>query len=238
MQYIYLLCYNESILLPHTIKHYKTYLPNCHITVYDNMSTDNSVEIAKSLGCDIITWDSQNIINDFMYLKIKNNCWKSDKDGWVIIADMDEWLCITEEQLNKEERDGTTILNIEGYNMIGNSMLPDLSDIDLHSIDKGILWKPESKKMCFLNKHIKEINYQLGAHKCNPIGNIRYGNNIYINKHMEYLGLPFIINKMNKRYERSENMRKLGYCTHYTNNIKKILEIYNNYVMKSKKINL
>jgi hypothetical protein len=224
---IFLLCFNESALLPHTIKHYKKYLPSCKITIYDNESTDESVKIAKDLGCSVISWNSNNCIDDFKYLEIKNNCWKNVEKGWIIIADMDEFLCVTEDDLNNELKLGTTILSIKGYDMIGESDTLDLSDIDLQEIKKGVENHFESKKLCFLRDKIEEINYIIGAHYCFPQGEIiQYSSTIYINKHMSSLGLKFITNKNIARFERSEKMRSINQATHYLNNIIEIEEIY------------
>ena len=231
--YIFVLCYNESILLPEMVKHYKTYLPNCHITIYDNESTDNSVELAKSLGCDVISWNSNNIIDDYKYLEIKNNCWKKIHDGWVIMIDMDEWLCVTEQELNEEKNNGTTVLLTSGVNMIGESNSIDLNDINLHAIKKGVDYGWESKKLCFLRDDIIEIKYTLGAHDAFPMGNVVYSKKHYYNKHMCYLGLPFLINKFKNRYERAKDMQKNGLATHYTDNVQKITDEYNDLLYRS-----
>jgi len=116
--HIFILCYNESYLLPHTINHYRKYLPSCKITIYDNQSTDNSVKLALSLGCNVISWSSNNQINDNLYLKIKNNCWKNIKNGWIIMIDMDEFLCVTEDELLDEIKNETSILEIKGLGNI------------------------------------------------------------------------------------------------------------------------
>jgi hypothetical protein len=233
---IFLLCYNESVLLTQTISHYRHFLPSAIITIYDNESTDNSVEIAKSLGCNVISWSSNNAIDDFKYKEIKNNCWKHLEDGWIIVADMDEWLCISESDLTNEREAGITIITTKGLEMIGESNREDINDINLHNINKYIDNPSISKKICFYRNCVEDINYEVGAHTCSPTGNIVYSSNVYNIKHMNFLGLPFILNKTLKRYERSEDMRKIGLANHYINDTETIINRYNNFLTKCKTI--
>lgn len=234
--HIFILCYNESVLLPETIKHYKTMLPSSIITIYDNESTDKSVEIARNLGCNVISWSSGNKIDDYKYLEIKNNCWKHIKEGWVIVCDMDEWLCVTERDLAEETKKGTTILSIRGYNITGDSKDIDLKDTALHLLKRGYYNIWETKDLCFHLPEIKEINYDPGAHSSHPIGHVRYSLKKYINKHMNSLGLPYLINKMKIRYKRASEMRKKSLATHYTCNTNKIKRNYAKEIKKSRTI--
>ena len=224
---VFILCFNESIILPHTIAHYKKYLPSCKITISDNESTDNSVEIAQSLGCDIISFNSGNIQNEYVQRDIRNHYWKKIENGWIIFIDMDEWLCVTEEDLFNELNAGTTILKVKGVNVIGESKEINLSDINLHNVNRVVDWDPESKKLCFLREKITEMNYTFGGHECDPKGEVIYSNKVYINKHYSELGLPFLIEKMRIRYQRTHEMRSRGMDGHYTDNIEKITEHYN-----------
>lgn len=238
--HIYILCYNEEVILPHTIEHYRKNFKDCEITIYDNMSTDNSKQIAKDLSCNVIEWKSNNEIDDYKYKDIKNTCWKKQKDGWAIVIDMDEWLAINEEELQKEEDDGVTILKVKGVDMIGESETLLLDDIDLHKITKGIDYSKEDKNLCFRvgENYITEINYDWGAHHCDPKGNVKFSEKIYINKHMAYLGLNFIIDKMEKRFKRSSRMRSVGMAIHYTDNVNEVTNRYNSKLKNCYKLEL
>lgn len=232
---IFALCFNEALIISHMVAHYRKYLPSCNITIYDNESTDNSVEIAKSLGCEVISFSTDGKTDNNKFLEIKNNCWKSIKSGWVIVIDMDEFLCVTEDELLNEKSNCTTILNVKGLQMIGESITEDLSDIDLQDIVKYVSNEYESKNLCFLRESINEINYSVGAHTCNPIGEIKYSSKYYYNRHMSFLGLPFLINRYKERFEKSKEQRKIyGYGIHYTDDINKITEEYNKSLLESK----
>lgn len=234
MIHIFLLCYNESVLLPHTVAHYNKYMPSAKITIYDNESSDNSVEIAKALGCNIVSFKSENIQNEYIQADIKNTCWKNVANGWIIVADMDEWLCITETQLDEEQKRGTTILKVKGIDMIGESVKLDLCDINLHTLNKYVEHDPESKSLCFLREKISAMNYNTGAHQCKPVGKITHSTIIYYNKHMCNLGLVFLTDKMIKRYERTKLMRMKAMDTHYTNDVEKVKMNYMKLISKTK----
>ena len=223
---VFLLCYNERVLLPHAIHHFKTYIPSCKITICDNESTDDSVELAKSLGCAVIPFSSKNISDETVKIEVRNTIWSDISSGWIIMADMDEFLCVTEAQLLEEMNAGVSILKTVGKEMIGESETLDLSDIDLQAIKKYVNNPMESKYICFLRDKITQMNYGPGSHTCKPVGVVKYSTTVYMNKHMSNLGLNFITDKTVKRYHRTHLNRQRKWSTHYTNNVEVIKKRY------------
>lgn len=233
--HIFIFCYNEQVLLPHTIAHYKSHLPSSKITIFDNESTDDSIKIAKKLGCEVVSFSTKNGHDEFKLTDFRNNYWKKVPKGWILMVDIDEWLCVTEKDLKRESKRGTSILKVKGLNMIGQSKKADCSDIDLHSLNRYVEEPMEDKHLCFLREKIQEMNYTLGAHQSNPVGDVVYSESIYYNKHMALLGVPFLTAKFLARYRRVKHMRETyNISTHYTNEIKKIEDLYWTKFKKSK----
>ena len=191
---IFIFCHNESVLLPHAIEHYRNYFPQSIITILDNESSDGSPEIAHQLGCQVV-----NITGNMTQLSsnIKNNCWANIKD-WIVVVDVDEWLCITEQELEHEVQNGTTILQTKVLDMVGESKNEHLTDINLHRIPRYI-YNYINKPVCFNSNDIRYMNYGLG----NPVGRVQYSHRQYVIKNMVYLGLPYYTKRMTEIYERN-----------------------------------
>lgn len=224
--HIYILCYNEELLIENTIKHYLERFPSCKITIMDNYSEDNSVNIATTHGCEIHYWKSE-VIDQIKYLELKNNIWKCNKKGWVIVCDMDELLEINYDELIKENDRGTTIIKTQGINIVGESKCKNLSDICLRSLTRGFKDNKYSKSVCFNVEKITDINYSPGCHICKPNGKVFYSDRIYILKHLNFLGEQYYIWKILERYKRkTDDAKKKGWSVHYTNNIDSIKRNY------------
>ena len=176
--WVYALCYNESHFVGNFLTAYKEAE---RIVVYDNYSTDNSVDLLqKDHRVEIRYNDSGGEIRDDIYLSIKNNCWKEarGKADWVVIVDFDEiFLRLTSEvmdiDLDKPYGDGYTIIKPYGFNMISMDAPLYTDDHPWRWSQKGTYHTPNEKLCCFRPDKIKEINYGVGCHTCNPRGDVR-----------------------------------------------------------------
>ena len=188
---IYLMCYNEEVLIPHTVAYYKEQFPGVEITIVDNQSTDRSVEIAKELGCTIQTWDTDGKYDDFRLTEMKNTVWKTAKTEWVLVCDMDEYLVASTKDLVKEKGRGTTILKTEAYEAVGESNQENISDIQITNISKGFRLPTYDKSICFRPSKITDINFELGCHTAVPQGEVKYSKKAYLLYHYKFLGIPY-----------------------------------------------
>lgn len=222
---IYMLVYNEMMILPYTFRHYKALFPDVTFTVYDNMSTDGSAQWCRAQGATVISWDSNGKIDDDKYIQIKNNVWKKSR-GWAIVCDCDEWLEITAAQLEKEQALGTTMLNTYGFDVVGIDMKQSLTE------RKGLYNKRMSKSVCFFVPAVKEINFTLGAHTCKPVGNIKVSTTQYVLRHQHFGSLGYALHKHEKSYARASAMRARGLAVHYRADAKHVTDIYRDHLSK------
>jgi len=207
----FIITFNESDIIEFTVKHYQKFCDEIHI--YDNFSTDNTVEICKSLGCIIHTFGQKGILDDRAYLNVKNDCWKHHDCDWAIVCDADEILYFDKKIL--EDENGILVIP-QGYNMVSESLPVDSWD----EIKIGYPESMYSKWAMFNKNYIAEMNYNYGCHKCSPIPkDKKYDKNVYINNsilsHMRYVGGA---ERLKKRYEMYKHRmsdfninNKLGY---------------------------
>ena len=191
--HIYTIAYNEEIVLPYMLKHYLERFPDCKITVYDNQSTDSTKQIALNHNCEVVEYDSNNEVRDDLYLQIKNNCWKNQKERWALVCDVDELLFIDRHELTHEQNRGHTIIKTEGWNMITTN--PDPSIIDWDAIKYGSRAPQYDKSYLFDTQSLTAINYSAGCHYCTPIGRIQHSSNVYKLLHYKAISEDYIVTR-------------------------------------------
>lgn len=178
------LCYNEIKCLPFAVDYWKK-LTN-HVIVYDNGSTDGSIDFLKSLGGFVtlkhFEYKEDNKINDEELREFKNNIWKEYRDSydWIIICDVDELLYVrdVEDFYNSINKNKWTIVKFHGIQLVATRFPRYVNDQALahKQIKYGVPDKKFDKCLMFNCKSVEEMNYEYGAHMCHPKGNVRWCN--------------------------------------------------------------
>jgi hypothetical protein len=219
---VHVITYNEELMIEFFINHYRKNFPNCIIKIYDNYSTDNTVEIAIRLGCEINYYDSNNHLSDSKFLEIKNNCWKTSETDWVIVCDCDELIDINEKELIENQTNGVTSFQFAGYDMVNYD-----EKIILENIVYGHRNKVYDKTLLFNKKFITEINYSPGCHVSNPFGNNVPSKLKYNLFHYKYIGVEFTIERYKLFSNRlSEENHKYRWSYHYNQKEQEIRDYY------------
>ncbi len=203
---IYCVAYNEEVFLQYMIDFYKNRFTDCHIIIYDNESTDNTVKIALANNCEIRLHNTNNQHDDVKLTQLKNNCWKQSKTDWNIVCDIDELLNISSEQLKLEEISGTSIIRSEGWNMVNLE-----NNYDFTNIKYGTRVSQYDKSYLFNRRFISEINYVCGAHTADPVGTIKYSNDVYKLYHYHCINPDYLVARYQWTAKRlSQNNKKTG----------------------------
>jgi hypothetical protein len=199
-----------------------------HVFVYDNHSTDGSKEFLQQYTwIDVIDYDSDNKLNDYVLLDIKNTKWKQSvgKSNWVIVCDMDECLFCDNFQEQLEEFSRKNIVGVipNMYNLISKEFPQYNKNKLLHDIVKKYyfdFWEDfeigksgmKSKMLMFNPNKMKETNYKVGCYEQNPIcdGNIIASDNFRC-YHLHDVGL---YRKILRYKERKDRMSLENFTDH------------------------
>lgn len=233
---IYILCWNEEILLPYTLDFYRKRFPDAYFVIVDNESTDRTVEIARSQGCEIHTFASQNKLSDSLYKNIKNQIWKAAKSSWIAIVDCDEWLDINQISLYEEIEKGTTLIRSEAYNMINMENNLNIANINHGYRDKDVMTFYD-KIVMFDRTKIKQINYCIGAHAVQPYGDAQFSVKPYRLFHYKYLSPDYMVERYKLYASRlsDENVER-GWGGNYLETEGTIRALFEEYRLKANKI--
>ncbi len=236
----FLVCWNESAIMPLVIKHYAKFCDK--ITILDNYSTDGSDKLAESLGCEVIKFGTK-FFDDENNRQIKNECWRGSDADLVICADFDEILC-PPIPFNPNQcwhsafryflkvHHHTTIWKTVGWQIMSDQMPKD----DLLEVTNGFEFSNYAKNIIFNPKEITAINFNPGSHRIDPKGNVVYSEEpLYVLHYKHIGGVQRTIDRYREYKPRMSKLnRRKGWGSHYDRTEQSIREEWNERMAKSK----
>ena len=214
----FIYCWNEEKILPFTLEYYSQFCDK--ITLMDNHSTDNSVEIAKGFPkVSVKPWGENNGIHEERVITIaRNTCYKEFGIGadWVIVADADEFLYHPDirTKLNSYMHRGVTLPKPPGYDMISENFPKDGVCLT-KQITTGVPQEGMSKSLVF-DPRINLI-YETGAHRSKtPVGSFSESVEFKV-LHYKNLSLSYKMDRIKAlSSRRSEYDKEFGHNMHWS----------------------
>lgn len=226
---LHMVVWNEARLLPLVLKYYSEICTK--IIIHDGYSDDGSQDIARSFGAEVRNYGIKGKMDDAALIHLKNNCWKGSRADLVIVCDTDEVLYAPnlKMQLDLAIKNGYTIFKTQGWSVYGHMPKNDI----LANTD-GVRDDAYAKAIIFDPKAIENMNYTPGAHKCAPIGRVKFAPISLWVLHYRKIGpLQWYIDRCKEcAKRRSHNNKVHGWSIHYAYSEAKITQEYESAVEK------
>lgn len=226
---IYSFSWNESLILPYFLRYYENIVDN--IIFYDNGSTDGTIELLKNHPkVKMVPWE---IVNESAFKtsgKIRNNMWKESigEADWVIVCDTDEFVYHKNlrDFLEIQRKMGKTLVQTIGYEMVSDSF-PTTSQQIYKEVRTGVRVPKYDKTIVFNPNKITEINYEMGSHKLNPVGEIKYCEDKLFLLHYKFLGLDYLLKRYKQLRSGIQRRDPHGWGIHWKRTDDEITHIFN-----------
>lgn len=161
--HVFTVTWNEDKILPDFIKWYRDRIPNCLITIYDNQSTDKTVQIGLDNNCEIISFNTRETMDELTLTSIRNVCWLKSKANYICIVDADEWVDLKRSILiSNEKKREWNICKCLGYEIFGKEG-DNQEDLLYGCYSNGY-----SKPVLFKRQEIQSLNLVPGSHGAIP----------------------------------------------------------------------
>jgi len=233
----HVITWNEERLIWHYLNHHLTFCQR--VFVYDNHSTDRTVEIARSFGSrvEVIPFGDQ-FLNDDDYLKIKNEAWKKSDADFVIVGDCDEFIFAKDiaSIFYRAKMNRVSVIPLKWFDMISDQSVE--ANRMIHDQIKTGVPNQGSKNLVFSPELITDINYGYGAHHSKPKGVTKIGNEFLTCLHYKYLGGVEAMISRHEAYKKrlSKNNLKKNLGSHYHFTREQNIEFWNNIKAHSQQV--
>jgi hypothetical protein len=199
------------------------------LIVYDNESSDNSVELLHKYDfVEVRSFSTSGSKNNELQSQIKNECWKEARGiaHYVVVCDFDEvlWCPDVKKQLGFFKKRKIDIIKPRWYDLLSENFPQYDKHKLLHEIldyvADGSRWTAHHKYIIFNPNTVLEINYSRGAHSISPIMiAAKRCNFVSTNKikllHCKHIGIAYVIENSRNQVTRQSMLEDNLKSKHY-----------------------
>jgi len=229
--HVYTFCYNNAPTLPFIIDYWKRFATK--VVVYDNMSTDNSLELLKPYKwIEVRGFDTNDTYCPDKIQQIKNECYKECRDknvDYVFVCDIDEFPLYGDNLmhiLSEEKKDGVKVFYSDFYDMLGDKFPEYDENLVQNHTGFKIVKNTNVRKIHMFDPAI-DVSFNDYGTLCDT--DQEYKSSSLMVMHMQLFGLQAYITRqtenikrLNKNVTKKSLVEKYGKdkysCTAYYNN--------------------